>query len=93
MTGEQTEHDVQKTHSSSYDGRLSPRPVICVSVNPFSLRRSRAMIVPRSCHGDSFGIWPAGYTEVTAMLILICASENCRTGSDPGYFLLSVFSG
>lgn len=81
-----------KTNSSSYDGRLS-LPVICVSVNLFSLRRTKAMIVPRICHGDSFGISPAGHTEVTVVLILICASENCRTGSDPWCLLLSVFSG
>lgn len=85
--------DVQRTNSSSYGGRLPPRPVICVRVNPSSLRHSKAMIVLCSCHGDSFGISPAACTEVTVVLMLICASENCRTGSDPGCLLLSVFSG
>lgn len=44
-------------------------------------------------NGDSFGISPAGCTEVTVVLMLVCASENCRTGSDPGCLLLAVFSG
>lgn len=86
MTSDQTKHDAQKTNSSSYDGQLSARPAICVSGNPSSL-------VPRSCHGDSFGILPAGHREVTVMLMLICASQNCRTGSDLAHLLLSVSSG
>lgn len=93
MAGEQTKHDLQKTNSSSSDGRLPLRPAIHVSVNPFSLCRSRAVIVPRSCLCDSSGTLPAGYTEVTVTLMLICASENCWTGPAPGCLLLSVLSG
>lgn len=71
---------MQTTLSGFYDGRLSPNPGRCVSVNPSPPHRSKPTIVPWSCHADGFGVWPAGYKKVIVMLIVICASESVGLG-------------